>query len=122
LLSDTNLHLKEQTTTSEYQETARLIRCRPLPYTSSNEKRSTETLKQVLICSTEHISPKSREPSKQFIESKNDLDYVPDKSLKTEHDLPNDQSQIKWLDSLFSKMSDNIGNRSGRYSHKLSCL
>jgi hypothetical protein len=108
--------------TSEYQEIARPIRCRPLPCTSSNEKRSTETLKQVLICSTEHISPTSKESSEQLIESKNDLNNVSDKSLKTENDLPNDQSPIKWLDSLFSKMSDNVSNRSGRCSNKFSCF
>jgi hypothetical protein len=115
LSSNTTLDLKQQNTTSEYQETASLIRCRPIPYTSSNEQRSTETLKQVLICSTEHISLKSKDLNEQSIPSESDLHYVPDIPSKTESDSHNDQSQTKWLDSLLSKMSDNISKRSGRH-------
>lgn len=78
------------------------MRCRPLPYTSSNEKRSTETLKQVPISSTENISSKSKDSSEQLIINK---------SSKTE----NDQSQAKWLGSLLSKMSDNLCSSTGKY-------
>ena len=94
--------------TSEYQAIGSIIRCRPIPYTSSNEKRSTETLKQVLISSTEHISSKTKELDEQLIAKKSDPNHVSDLISKPENKLHNDQSQRKWLDSLLSKISDNV--------------
>ncbi len=100
--------------TSEYQETAGLIRCRPIPYTSSNEKRSTETLKKVLISSTEHIPSKTKELDEQLNAKQSDPNHVSDIPSKTENKLHNDQSQIKWLDSLLSKISDNVRSTSSK--------
>ncbi len=112
--SNTTLNLKQRVITSEYQETGSLIRCRPIPYTSSHEKRSTETLKQVPIDSTEHIAPKNKNLDEELIENKNDHNYVVDISSKTENNLHDDQSQIKWLDSLLSKISDNVSTKTSR--------
>jgi hypothetical protein len=112
--SDTTPDLKQQISTSEYQETARLIRCRPIPYTSSNEKRSTETLKQVLIYSTEHLPLNTKVLDEQLIEKKRDLNHVSEISLKTESKLHNDQSEIKWLNSLLSKLSDNVSSATSK--------
>jgi len=57
-----------------------------------------------------------------LIESKSDLNYVPDIPSRTENNLHNDQSQIKWLDSLLSKLSNNVSSTSGRYSNKFPCI
>ena len=100
--------------TSEYQEAAGLIRCRAIPYTSSNEKGSTETLKQVLISSTEHISQTIKNLTEQSVINLSDPNLVTNKSLKTENESHDGQSQNKWLDSLISKISDNIGSTSSR--------
>lgn len=110
LPSNTSLDVQQQqqVITSDYQETASPIRCRPIPYTSSNEKRSTETLKQVLIDSSEHSSLKNQDLDEGLIANRNDLNYISDISSKTQNDLHDDQSQNKWLDSLLSKISDNV--------------
>ncbi len=114
LSSKSALDLKQQIITSDYQETASLMRCRPIPYTSSDEKRSTATLEQIHICSTEHIPLKSKDPDEQLISSESDLKNTLDKPLKTRSDSYNNQSQIEWLDSLLSKMSNNVSSTSGK--------
>jgi hypothetical protein len=99
---------------SEYQETASLIRCRAIPYTSSNEKRSTETLKQVFISSTEHIPETIKDLTEQSITNLSIPNLVTNKSSKTDNELYDGQSQIKWLDSLLAKISDNVSSTSSR--------
>ncbi|CAF0796021.1 unnamed protein product [Rotaria sordida] len=120
--SNTNLDLKHQVNILEYSKIASPIRCRPIPYTVSNEMRSTESLRQEFICSTEHISLTTKELNEQLITNKNDLNYRSDIPLKIESELYDDQSQKQWLDSLLSKISDNISRTSNISSTSPSLL
>ncbi|CAF3535060.1 unnamed protein product [Rotaria sordida] len=120
--SNTNLDLKHQVNILEYSKIASPIRCRPIPYTVSNEMRSTESLRQEFICSTEHISLTTKELNEQQITNKNDLNYRSDIPLKIESELYDDQSQRQWLDSLLSKISDNISRTSNISSTSPSLL
>ncbi len=106
--------LKQQVNTSNYQDIVNPMRCRPIPYTSSNEKGSTATLEELLVCSTEHVSLKYQDLDEQLISNENDVKYASNKSLKTESNSYSNQSQIAWLDSLLSKMSNNISTTSGK--------
>ncbi|CAF0733025.1 unnamed protein product [Adineta steineri] len=109
--SHSTLDLEQQTIVSEYQETASLIRCHPIPYTSLNEQISSETFKQVLINSREHIPLEKKELNKDFIiTTKNDFNNISNISSKTENDLHDDQVPTKWLNALFSRISDNVSS------------
>ncbi|CAF3110243.1 unnamed protein product [Rotaria sp. Silwood2] len=110
--SNIDLNLKQQINISEYQETAGPIRCRPIPYTVSNEKRSTESLRQEFLCSPKYISLTIKELNEQLITSKNDLNDTSNILLKIDDELYDDQSQKQWLDSLLSKISNNISRTS----------
>ncbi|CAF4372649.1 unnamed protein product, partial [Rotaria sp. Silwood2] len=110
--SNIDLDLKQQVNTLEYQETASPIRCRPIPYTVSNEKRSTESLRQEFLCSPKYISLTIKELNEQLITSKNDLNDTSNILLKIDDELYDDQSQKQWLDSLLSKISNNISRTS----------
>ncbi|CAF0715974.1 unnamed protein product [Adineta steineri] len=109
--SHSTLDLEQQTIVSEYQETASLIRCHPIPYTSLNEQISSETFKQVLIKSREQIPLETNDLDKDLIiTTKNDFNNVSSIFSKTENDLHDDQVPIKWLNALFSKISDNVSS------------
>ncbi|CAF0746461.1 unnamed protein product [Adineta steineri] len=109
--SHSTLDLEQQTIVSEYQETASLIRCHPIPYTSLNEQISSETFKQVLIKSREQIPLETNDLDKEFIiTTKNDFNNISNISSKTENDLHDDGVPTKWLNALFSKISDNVNS------------
>ncbi|CAF3501540.1 unnamed protein product [Rotaria sp. Silwood1] len=110
--SDIDLDLKKQVNTSEYQETVSSIEYRPISYTFSNEKGSTESSRQEFICSTNHISLKTKELDEELVTNKNDLNNISDIPLKIESELYDDLSLKQWLDALLSKLSDNISRTS----------
>ncbi|CAF0897679.1 unnamed protein product [Rotaria sp. Silwood1] len=110
--SDIDLDLKKQVNTSEYQETVSSIEYRPMSYTVSNEKGSTESSRQDFICSTNHISLKTKELDEELVTNKNDLNNISDIPLKIESELYDDLSLKQWLDALLSKLSDNISRTS----------
>ena len=111
--SKSNLDLKQQINTSDYADTVNPIRCRPIPYTSSNEKGSAATSEQLLVCPTEHLPLKYQDPSKQLISSESNVKNASDKPTKTESDSYSNRSQMTWLHSLLSKMSSNVSSTTG---------
>ncbi|UJR28800.1 hypothetical protein I4U23_010025 [Adineta vaga] len=111
--SSTNklLDVKSESILIENPENARLIRCHPIPYMSSKEKISTETLQQVFIESTEQITLKT----KDFKENLDTNERIHEKDItiissQIDSTINNSQSQTKWLNSLLSKISNGPSN------------
>ncbi|CAF1937936.1 unnamed protein product [Rotaria magnacalcarata] len=116
------MDLKQQLITSEYQEFASSIRCRASAFNSSIEKISMETLKAVATHSKEYISLETEDLSKPLIKNKMNPNDVSNMELKKESDLHHKSAQKEWLDSLLSKLSDNVSRTSNVSSTSPSLL
>ena len=83
------------------------VRCRPLPYTTSKEQRSTETLQSMIVASTECLPVIQNSHDELSISRETHLDDVPVSSSSRENDLHEARSLTLWLNSLLAKISDN---------------
>lgn len=115
--SKTDSHSKEQLGTPESPEITTPMRCRRIPYTFSEEKTSATSLHQVVICSTAHTPLQSIDSDGQ---NSTDLLNVSKENPKAKSDVQNNPVQIERLDSLLSKMSNNIESTMSRRSKALS--
>lgn len=88
------------------------MRCRRIPYTSSKEKASATSVHQVIMCSTEHVPIKEKDSDGT---SPINLTNVPNKDPESESNAQNNPAQTEWLDSVPSKMSNNVDSTTSNY-------
>lgn len=84
---DSTQHLIE----SEHKEIFIPIQCQLIPSMATNEQKSVETLQSTLILLPERFVPHKDHSNRSSIDS-----------------IKNGQSQKQWLNSLISKLSDDI--------------
>ncbi|CAF4250565.1 unnamed protein product [Rotaria socialis] len=116
------MDLKQQMITSEHQEFASPIRCRGNAFNSSIEKISMETLKTVATHSKEYISLETEDLSRPLIKNKMNPNDISNIELKNESVLHHKSAQKEWLDSLLSKLFDNVSRTSNVSSTSPSLL
>ena len=98
--------------TSEYPGVTSPSRCRPVPYTSANEKGSSETLTSVLI--------PSKDTNEKSMNKERELNHDRVTSPVVDTDPNGGRSESEWLKSLLSKISANSSSTSSALCNNVS--